>query len=392
MSMNDPLSLYIHIPFCVSRCSYCDFTTFAGKKELIPEYIEALKLEIEINSDLLCLQNPVHSIYFGGGTPSMIETQFLSSILETIRKSFQVEEDAEITLEMNPGDANADYLRDLKLLGINRISLGMQSNNPDELEIMGRRHSPQRTIEAVNMLRKSGLQNFSVDLIYGFPTQTMQSWQDSIQSAIALNPAHISLYALSIEEGTLLQKRIFEGKLQPVDEDISADMYDFAEELLEKNGYIHYEIANWAKNPNLQSRHNMQYWLTLPYLGFGTGAHGNIDHVRTVNMSTIDDYIESMKLARKNRLVFPASKEIIPQTEMMEMQDFVMLRFRLIQTGVDPAIFKQRFEIELEDIFHHEIESLLQKKLIEVASDGRLLLRKESILVANQVFMEFVSV
>ena len=207
-----------------------------------------------------------------------------------------------------------------------------------------------------------------------------------------MNPAHISLYALSIEEGTLLQKRIFEGKLQPVDEDISADMYDYAEDLLEKSGYIHYEIANWAKSPKLQSRHNMQYWLTLPYLGFGTGAHGNIDHVRTVNMSTIDDYLESMKLARKNRIIFPASKEIIPQTEMMEMQDFVMLRFRLIQTGVDPAIFKQRFGIELEDIFHYEIERLLQKKLIEVASDGRLFLKKKSILIANQVFMEFVSV
>ncbi len=392
MSINDPLSLYIHIPFCVTRCSYCDFTTFAGKLELVPEYIEALKLEIEMNSDLLCLQNPVHSIYFGGGTPSLIRIEDLESILHTIRSNFQVQADAEITLEMNPGDANKNYVQELHHIGINRISLGMQSSNPDELEIMGRRHSLEQTFEAVRLLKESGLENFSVDLIYGFPTQTMQSWQNSIHSAISLNPAHISLYALSIEEGTLLQKRIFEGKLQPIDEDISADMYDYAEELLRNSGFIHYEIANWAKDSKLQSRHNMQYWLTQPYLGFGTGAHGNIDHVRTVNVSTIDEYLESMKLAQKNRLVFPASREIISQTEMMEMQDFVMLRFRMLQTGVDPANFKHRFGIELDDVFHYEIERLLHKNLIEVTSDRRLRLKNETVLVANQVFMEFVSV
>lgn len=388
--MDEPLSLYLHIPFCTSRCTYCDFNSFAGMKALIPEYVDALKQEIRINRDLLLPPNPVHSIYFGGGTPSIMESEEISSVLQTIREVFSVQEDVEITLEMNPGDADSEYIDQLKLAGINRISLGMQSVNPDELKLMGRRHTPEKSMEAAELLKSAGLHNFSLDLIYGFPTQTMNSWQASLQTAVSLNPAHISLYALSIEEGTFLQKRINEGKLLPADEDITVEMYHYAEAFLEEKGFIHYEISNWAQDLKYQSRHNTQYWLTQSYLGLGAGAHGNIDHVRTINTNSIQEYLENMQLAKENKFIFPAANEIIPQTELMEMQDFVMLGLRLLQTGAEPDRFRERFGVDIDEVFHHEIENLLRRKLIEYGKNNQLLLKKESILISNQVFIEFV--
>ncbi len=388
--MNEPLSLYLHIPFCASRCGYCDFNTYAGKESLIPDYLKAIQAEILISRDLLVLNNPVHSIYFGGGTPSLLPAAGINTLMETIRTAFDVREDAEVTLEMNPGDADADLVRQIRHAGINRVSLGMQSADPRELTLMDRRHTPEKTLEAVEHLKSAGINNFSLDLIYGFPQQTMESWRKSLETALSLDPAHISLYALSVEEGTPLKRRIELGQLDPPDDDRTAEMYQAAEEILEKDGFLHYEISNWARTAEVQSRHNTQYWLTQPYLGLGAGAHGNVYHIRTKNHTSIETYIEAMQKAENHKTGFPAASEVIPQTELMEMQDFMILGLRLLQTGASPERFKQRFSVTQEEIFHYQIERLLAKGLIEYGPERQLLLRKDRIFISNQVFMEFI--
>ncbi len=388
--MDNHLSLYLHIPFCASRCSYCDFNTYAGKENLIPDYIKAIQKELRINRQMLVLNEPVHSIYLGGGTPSLLQAGEISVILQSIREMFNVNADAEITIEMNPGDVNKELAAQLAHTGVNRVSLGMQSSDARELKLMGRRHSPEQTLAAVEALKSAGITNFSLDLIYGYPEQTMESWQRSLQTALSCSPAHISLYALSVEEDTPLQKKIERGLLPEPDDDLTEEMYRTAEDILANHGFLHYEISNWARTAEKQSRHNNQYWLTDPYLGLGAGAHGNVHHVRTRNHGAIEDYLEAMQ-APKNRLTgFPAAAEVIPQTELMEMQDFVILGLRLLQTGVSQERFERRFGVTLNEIFHYQIDRLIDQGLIIYGPDGRLLLPEASLFISNRIFREFV--
>ena len=393
-------SIYIHIPFCRTRCFYCDFNTFAGRERLIPDYVTALCSEITRQKPYV--GTSVHSVYFGGGTPSRLDVSDVQRIMAAVKDTFGLTPDVEITFEMNPCDVTADYAAALADIGINRVSLGMQSAVLEELKRMGRWHTHEQTAAAVDVLRSAGLKNISLDLIYGYPGQTMENWQRSIAAAMELDIQHISLYALSVEEGSALSRQLEMGKLTLPDEDLTVAMYEYAahtltskaetvQQELSRNAtskcFEHYEISNWAVDEAHESRHNKQYWFVLPYYGFGAGAHGWIDAQRIRNESSIEKYIQKVKDSN-NR--FPAAAEIIPQEKHIEMQDVMMLGLRMLHEGITEERFRNRFGEDMKTIFHRELRHLERKNLIRWDPDNRLLLAPDKVMVANQAFIEFV--
>ena len=383
--MIDNASIYIHIPFCRTRCFYCDFNTFAGREGLIPDYVTALCSEILRQKPYA--DTPVYSVYFGGGTPSRLDVSDVQRIMAAVKDTFELTSDAEITFEMNPCDVTADYAAALADMGINRVSLGMQSAVPEELKRMGRRHTHEQTAAAVDVLRSAGLRNISLDLIYGYPEQTMENWQRSVAAAMELNVQHISLYALSVEEGSALRHQLEMGKLTLPDEELTVAMYEYAAHTLAEYGYRHYEISNWAVDEAHESRHNKQYWFVQPYYGFGAGAHGWIDAQRIRNEGEITKYIQMVNASDER---FPAAAEIIPQEKHIEMQDVMMLGLRMLHEGITEERFRNRFGEDMKTIFRRELRHLERKNLICWAPDNRLLLGPDKVMVANQAFIEFV--
>ncbi len=383
--MTPELSLYVHIPFCRTRCFYCDFNTYAGKDRLIPDYVTALCSEIRRQRPYADM--PVHSVYFGGGTPSRLDVSDVAVIMKAVRETFIVRQDAEITFECNPCDVTAAYAEALAGSGINRVSLGMQSAIPEELKRMGRRHTSEQTADAVRFLQNAGIGNISLDLIYGYPGQTAENWRISLQYAVGMGARHISLYALSVEEGSALNRQLVSGKLSLPDEDLTVSMYETAAGFLSNRGFRHYEISNWAADRIYESRHNKQYWFVRPYYGFGAGAHGWIDHQRIRNEGRIEDYIAKINASDSR---FPAAAEVIPQDCRTEMQDVMMLGLRMLREGITAERFSQRFGAEMEDVFHKELRHLEQMKLVRREPDGRLLLAPDKVMVANRAFIEFV--
>ena len=351
----------------------------------MPDYVRALCDEIRRQKPFAA--ESVHSVYFGGGTPSRLEVPDVGMIMDAVRETFEMIADAEITFECNPCDVTAEYAQGLAALGINRISLGMQSAIPEELKRMGRRHTPEQVLTAVETLRRAGLRNISLDLIYGYPEQTAENWEKSVRAAVELGVQHISLYALSVEEGSALRRQLEAGKLALPDEELTVAMYDLAAETLGAHGFRHYEISNWAADEAHESRHNKQYWFVRPYYGFGAGAHGWIDHQRIRNAERIEDYIRAVN-AFDGR--FPAAAEIIPQVRHVEMQDVMMLGLRMLHEGITEARFRERFGAEMREVFHRELRHLERKDLVHWAPDGRLLLAPDKVMVANQAFIEFV--
>jgi oxygen-independent coproporphyrinogen-3 oxidase len=291
-------SLYIHIPFCSHRCGYCDFNTYAGIEQLIPAYTSALCDELRYLSENAGEILQISTIYFGGGTPSLLSTKELGQILDTIDKHFNILQSPEISIEANPGTLTKDYLQAIRQLGINRISLGMQSANQDELSLLERQHSLLDVKKAVKWSRGAGFDNLNLDLIYGLPKQALSAWMISLESAISLDPEHLSLYALTLEYGTPLKNWVEKGMLPGPDPDEAAEMYEFSRKRLVQAGYLQYEVSNWARKADsgevYSCAHNLQYWRNLPYLGVGAGAHGYINHIRTVNVSAPHAYIQRM--------------------------------------------------------------------------------------------------
>ena len=302
-------SLYIHFPFCTHRCAYCDFNTYAGQEDLIAAYVEALRREIELVGTEATERISAHTVFFGGGTPSLLSPSQFRSILDSIRRYFHIAENAEITMEANPGTVSADELRQLRGLGINRISFGAQSANGEELRMLERTHSFLDVIEAVSSARWAGFDNLNLDLIYGLPEQTRVSWRTTVARILDLQPEHISAYALTLEHGTPFGKWSARGLLPVPDPDAAAEMYEWASEALEAAGYMQYEISNWSKTggqetrkvkggtqiatlppePHFACKHNLQYWRCLPYLGLGAGAHGYAAGMRYANVLRIQD-------------------------------------------------------------------------------------------------------
>ena len=351
----------------------------------MPDYLSALCSEILRQKPYA--DTAVHSVYFGGGTPSRLANADVKRIMDAVRDTFTLTADAEITFEMNPCDVTREYAESLAGMGINRVSLGMQSAVPEELKRMGRRHTPEQTAEAVEILRNAGLRNISVDLIYGYPGQTQENWERSLKAALDLSIQHVSLYALSVEEGSALRRHLEGGRLSLPDEDVTVAMYEYAARILAEHGFRHYEISNWAIDEAHESRHNKQYWFVRPYYGFGAGAHGWIDHQRIRNVGNIEDFIRAVNASDAR---FPAAAEIIPQDRHVEMQDVMMLGLRMLREGITEERFHERFGEDMRKVFHRELRHLEQKELVRWAPDGRLLLSPDKVMVANQAFIEFV--
>jgi oxygen-independent coproporphyrinogen III oxidase len=389
-----PYSLYFHVPFCRQRCYYCDFNTFAGMERWIPAYTSALCIEIEKVASQASDHIPVHTLFFGGGTPSLLGIEQYQAIFRMVHQHFKVLPESEISLEANPGTVSLKYLKALRDLGFNRLSLGMQSANPEELRLMGRIHDTAEVIQAVKWARQAGFNNLNLDLIFGLPSQTMSNWQNSIELALGLNPEHLSMYALTIEEGTPFFFWSQRGMIASPDDDLAADMYEWAGDRLEGAGYSQYEISNWARVGKdatlLACRHNLQYWRSLPYLGFGPGAHGFAQGIRTANVGPIPAYIDQANKKPAGRFpIGPAVSEARPIDLMTEMQETMMVGLRLVQEGVSMNQFVQRFNQPLETVFGEPINRLTGQGLLEQV-DGCLRLTKHGRLLGNRVFMEFV--
>lgn len=378
------LSIYIHIPFCRTRCSYCSFNTYTGLEALVEPYLAALQHEIALvaqnRSDLAG-----HTLYLGGGTPSLLTPVQVEAIIMAVCVHLGLLPTAEITLEANPGTVDAAKLAAFRAAGVNRLSLGVQSIHADELRLFGRSHSFADATDAFHLARRAGFDNISVDLIYGAPYQTRRSWRETLEAVLAWNPEHISLYSLTIETGTPLHHRIERGDIPSPDPDLAADMYEDARARLAQAGFRQYEISNWAQ-PGCESVHNRQYWLNRPYLGFGAGAHGAACKLRYWNVASVQDYIA--RIARCEPQNFPLSPAVEGWeaiSERLAMSETVILGLRLVREGISRTDFARRFGCTLDQVFGLELERLERIGLIEDSGDA-IRLTERAYLLSNQVF------
>lgn len=391
----EKLSLYFHVPFCTTRCGYCDFNTFTGMQTFIPKYVKALQKEVRWASKYLTQPVQVGTIFFGGGTPSLLSTFHLNELMHTLQDAFELSSDCEITLEANPGTVDKYWLGELKRIGFTRISFGMQSANPDDLRILNRHHIHPQVIEAVAWSKEVGFEHINLDLIFGIPAQTLKRWQQTLEFALLENVDHLSLYSLTVEEGTPLHTWVRRGVLPAPDDDLSGEMFETAMRVLTRAGFKQYEISNWARGggAETQCRHNLQYWRFLPYLGFGAGAHGFFENTRTENTTGILDYIKKME--DEPETAFPGGPACI-RVERLErwdaMQEYMMVGFRLTEEGISLSAFEKKFSCSAELIFEKQIAAHLKNGLIERHSldHDRLRLTQKGILFGNRVFASFV--
>ena len=401
-SLRVPHAVYIHIPFCRHRCSYCDFNIYAGQQALFEPYSQAVAEEIAATASRVW-RVPVPSIYLGGGTPSLLPVELIGGLLATVQTFFEVADDAEITLEVNPmavdggpkpedqGSSIArrlrslEYFVQLRSLGVNRLSLGVQSSHEAELHLLRRGHSFQAAIDTYRAMRDAGFDNINLDLIYGLPDQSIDVWRATLQRAIDLRPEHISAYSLQVEEHTALFNWVRDGKVPAPDDERVAEMYELTQTMLAEAGFEHYEISNWAgrKPVDFHSRHNMVYWRNEPYFGFGCGAHSFHDGQRYSNVLPPRDYIRSINMVGDA----VAESEAIDRT--LEIGETLMLGLRLIDEGVNRAHFFERFGVTLDEVYGATITRLVDQSLLEATAD-RVRLTPRGRLLGNRVFAEFL--
>lgn len=385
------IEIYIHIPFCKKKCNYCDFCSYENREDFIPEYIKYLLQEIqevgEINQkaaesgidDLFFVKN----IYIGGGTPSFIESSYIVQILETIKQYYKVDNQAEITIEVNPGTVTLEKLEDYKRAGVNRLSIGLQSIQEHLLKSIGRIHNYYDFLDTYRFAREIEFQNINVDLMIGLPNQTLWKVEDSLGEVISLEPEHISVYSLIVEENTKLQKQIDEGILRLPAEEIERKMYWKVKEILEQNEYNHYEISNFAKN-GYESKHNMNYWNQKEYIGFGVAAHSYTNEIRYSNVESVEEYIQNFKMGKQeDNFVFHEKQNIISK-----QKEYMLLGLRKIK-GVSIQEFKNKFVENPIYLYHTELEKLVNEELLEIDGDY-IKLTNKGLDLANLVWEEFV--
>jgi len=384
-------AVYIHFPFCVQRCQYCDFITYAGMSHFIPTYLGALKKEMRL---VMTGAKSADTIYFGGGTPSLLTPGQVDELLHTIDELIGTNPMAEITLEANPGTVSLESLQSLRKVGVNRLSLGIQSFLDSDLRILGRIHSAKQARESITDAQQAGFDNISLDFIFGLPGQTLQAWQQNLELALSYGVQHLSLYSLIIEPGTPFERQVESGKMQLPDDDLVADMFELAMDFLPKHGFQQYEISSWALGTENESRHNKVYWNNQDYFGLGAGAHGKVGDFRVQNVPTIADYIQKMDPANENIGRFsPALEEKLFVDEKTAMQERMMLGLRLTREGVSETEFRSRHQTEMRTVFQQEIGRIIKNGLAEwqTQADGEhLVLTHRGIMLGNQAFQEFV--
>ena len=379
------LGIYIHIPFCKQKCNYCDFVSYTNKCEKIEEYIKCLKEEIK----LFDFSNyNVTTIYIGGGTPSYIDSSYIKEIMEEIYKKIEIknknlEDSIEITIEVNPGTVTKEKIEDYKEVGINRISIGLQSTKDNLLKQLGRIHSFQDFLNTYNLVKEVGFNNINVDLMLGFPNQTIKDLKASLEEIIKLDPNHISIYSLIVEENTKLFNKIENGELKLPNEELERNMYWYVKNTLELNGYNHYEISNFSKK-HKESKHNMNCWNQEEYIGFGVAAHSYIDNIRFSNTDNIEEYIENINSNNKEKSITIEEKQSLESKK----NEFMMLGFRKIE-GVNISKFKEKFVDNPIYLYKEKLNKLVEQGLIEVDLNN-IKLTNKGIDLANLVFEEFV--
>lgn len=385
------VGIYVHIPFCKHKCYYCDFISFADKNSLIDEYIKWLNYEIKEvgQGNRLDYENKlddlvfVKTIYIGGGTPSFIESKYITEILKTIKENFVVDEDAEITMEMNPGTVNENKLKDYYNCGINRLSIGLQETNNALLKEIGRIHTYEDFKNTYSLVRNVGFKNINVDLMLGLPNQNILDLENSINKILDLDPEHISVYSLILEENTVLKNKVDQGILTLPEDEMERKMYYTVKNMLENNGYIHYEISNFAKK-GFESKHNLDCWSQKEYMGFGAAAHSYTNNFRFSNIENIEEYINNFKNNKEeDNLIFHEK-----QNRESKMKEYMMLGLRKIE-GVNIQQFKNKFVENPIFIFRKEIEKLVNEELLEV-NGNFIKLTKKGLDLANLVWEEFV--
>ncbi|MQF94749.1 MAG: radical SAM family heme chaperone HemW [SAR202 cluster bacterium] len=392
------MGFYVHVPFCKTKCPYCDFNTYQGIEDLIPAFLTALTSEI--NCWGTTLSHPaVKSIFFGGGTPSYLPQGYIEQILASIQSSFQVAPGAEISIEANPGDLDEAACQGILKQGVNRLSIGIQSLDNELLNLLGRRHEAAQAIEAFQTARKAGFDNVNLDLMYGLPNQSLAQWQNTLDTLVGLSPEHISLYALTIEEGTPMHRWAEEGKIPQPDPDMAADMYQYARESLASAGYHHYEISNWSL-PGKACEHNLVYWQNGPYLGVGPGAHSRLADYRFWTVLSPRDYnkkasawadggVQAVTYLLQSVLegipTLGGWEHISPDTRCSET---MFLGLRLLD-GMDLNEASSFAGADLAEKFQDAIAECIHLGLL-TQEDNNLRLTESSYLIANQAFTKFL--
>ena len=372
------LELYIHIPFCVKKCAYCDFLSGPSDEKSRERYVELLCEEIQVCRGKV-EEYQVSTVFFGGGTPSVLQGEQIKRIMETLRKVFVFETDAEISMEMNPGTVTSEKLVAYREEGINRLSIGLQSVQDEELKLLGRIHTYDEFLHSYELARKAGFENINIDLISAIPGQTVSSWAETLKTIVELEPEHISAYSLIIEEGTPFFEKYGEGFGQEMlpSEDEEREMYRQTKQILHEAGYERYEISNYAKEGR-ECRHNIDYWERAPYLGFGIGAASLFEETRSANPSNIEEYRTSFEKK------FQAEKLSVEE----QIEEFMFLGLRMMK-GISKQKFAEAFGKEIEEIYGKQIERLKKAELLE-ENDDRIYLTEKGIDISNSVFVEFM--
>lgn len=412
---NKELGIYIHIPFCKQKCYYCDFVSFSNKQNFVENYVEAVKKEINnyFQDKTILERYTVTTIYIGGGTPSYIESKYICEIMELLENNLKQNkvkfEDIEITIEVNPGTVNKEKLEQYRKAKINRLSIGLQSTNNEMLKQIGRIHTYEQFLETYQMAAEVGFENVNVDLMTGLPKQTIEDIKRSLKEVIQLNPTHISVYSLIIEEGTVIAQKIENHQLQEMDEELERNMYWYVKNTLELNGYTHYEISNFAKEGK-ESKHNLNCWRQKEYIGIGLAAHSYLNYVRYTNTSEIEQYIIQMnnlneKIVKdilelsnnkkKKANVEENEKHIETVYEIEEVQkledrkkEYMLLGLRTIE-GVCISKFKEKYIDNPIFLFRKELEKLVEEKLVVIDGDY-IKLTNKGLDFANLVWEEFI--
>lgn len=374
------IGIYIHIPFCQQKCNYCDFTSFANKEESIERYINSLKKEIIQRAKN---SYTVKTIFIGGGTPSIIEANLIKEILACISNNYKINKSAEITIEVNPGTVDKNKLQTYYNLGINRLSIGLQSSNDDILKDLGRIHNYKQYLQTIKNAKAVGFKNINTDIMIGLPNQTIYDVEDTINKLIELDLKHISVYSLILEIGTKLEKMVMDKKVKLPDEETERYMYWFAKRKLEENGYEHYEISNFAKS-GFKSNHNWDCWNQKEYLGFGISAASYENKMRYTNTNSLEAYMKNIEQNEMLRNIKMEEK----QDSKMQMDEFILLGLRKIE-GVDINSFKNKFKKDPLIIYNKKITKLLLKGLI-IIDKNNIKLSNKGLDLANVVWQEFV--
>ncbi|MBE6008031.1 MAG: oxygen-independent coproporphyrinogen III oxidase [Lachnospiraceae bacterium] len=378
--MKKDLGIYIHIPFCVRKCLYCDFLSFACGREEQERYMDALYKEIRAFSGRLNGRE-VSTVFIGGGTPSVVDTALLGKVFEALYENYNIKADAEITMELNPGTVTAESLKEYKTMGINRLSMGLQAWQDRLLNTLGRIHTAEKFKESFLLAREAGFENINVDIMLSLPGQTVEDVKETFENVMALDPEHVSAYSLIIEDGTPFKDMFESGKFDEIDDDFDREIYHLSCDILDRNGYKRYEISNFSKK-GYESRHNSIYWRTDEYIGFGLGAHSYFKGERYHNTEDMERYIA---LSEDYESIKEDAEKLTKEDRISE---FMFMGLRMDE-GIKRSAFRERFGMDMNDVYRDMIIKYMDMGMIE-ETDGGIRITDKGIDVSNVIFSEFL--